>query len=284
MTREPSGPVARVRARVAMTAGSAAARSIPDHYHRLGRVVVVRLPADLRPHFRAVGEAWLAEAGVATVLHRSGPTAGDWRLPHVERLAGEGSETEVVEHGIRYRFDASQILFARGNHTERRRAGVLTRPGETVIDLFAGIGYFTLPAAVIGRAGRVHACEENPRAVAYLQANIKRNHAENIVEVHPGDNRRAALPRGEADRVFLGLLPTSLPWLPYALPLLRASGGTLHVHTVVGTRAGEADAMSEIASAVAAAGFQLARIAAREVKAYGPGRRHVVLDATVAAP
>jgi tRNA wybutosine-synthesizing protein 2 len=277
------GPVARVRARVERRAGTAVAGSLPAGYHRLGRVVLLRLPETLRPHFQIIGAAWLEEPGVAAVLRRAGPVVGEWRLPDSEILAGDDCETEVVEFGIRYRFDASRILFARGNRAERHRAGVVTRAGETVVDLFAGIGYFTLPAAVHGGAARVFACEQNPDSLRYLRQNVDRNHVKEKVRVLPGDNRQSELPPGAADRVFLGLLPSSLAWVPMALPLLRPEGGTLHVHTLVGTEEGLGAAASAVATAVDAAHYRTNALSAREVKSYGPGRRHVVVDA-VARP
>jgi tRNA G37 N-methylase Trm5 len=133
-------PAERVRERLRAAAGDRLANAMPAGYQRLGRVLVLRLPSEYRPYFPVLGDAWQAALPVRTVLVRTGPIAGELRTPGVERIAGDGTETEVVEHGVRWRFDAAAIMFAAGNRSERRRAGALVRPGETVVDLFAGIG------------------------------------------------------------------------------------------------------------------------------------------------
>jgi len=280
MGRTEVPPAERVRRRVAATLGMEVSQQLPPGYQRLGQVLVLRLPETLRPHFRGIGEAWRQELGVATVLRRAGETAGELRIPRLERIAGENTRTEVVEHGIRYRFDAQQILFARGNRTERHRAGTETRAGETVADLFAGIGYFTLPAAVTGRAGRVWAVEKNPVSFGYLVENARLNHVAERVTCLRGDNREVELPLGAFDRVFLGYLPSAVPWVPRALTLLRSSGGTLHVHLVVDAREGPGTAEAAVWKAAERAGARVDRAASRVVKAYGPGRDHVVVDLT----
>ena len=185
---------------------------MPRGYQQLGSVLLVRLPDELRPYFSVIGESWQEVLGARTVLRPRGPVEGDWRLPSVDVIAGDETETEVLEHGIRYRFDAQRVLFSRGNKIERALAGRLVRPGETVIDLFAGIGYFALPAAVHGQAQKVIACEANPVAFRYLTENARRNRVDHIIHPVAGDNRTVPLPQGTADRIFLGYLPSSLPW------------------------------------------------------------------------
>ncbi len=279
--RERMAPAERVRARLRAAAGEAVAEAMPDGYQRLGRVLLLRLPESLRPYGPTIGSAWKEELGVATVLAVSGPVAGEYREPQVERLAGTDTETEVVEHGVRWRFDAARLMFAAGNRTERQRAGRLARPGESVVDLFAGIGYFTIPAARAG-AARVVAVEKNPVAVHYLRENVRRNGVADRVEVRPGDNREVPLARGEADRVFLGYLPSAIPWVTRALDLLRPSGGWIHVHLVVDARGALRHAADTVEAAVrAGGGVLLAPPQAREVKPYGPGRTHAVVDARV---
>ncbi len=258
---------------------------MPAGYQRLGRVLLLRLPPSLRPFFPEIGAAWRAELGVATVLVVAGPVAGEFRIPQVERIAGSATETEVVEHGVRWRFDAARIMFAAGNRTERRRAGELVRPGERVLDLFAGIGYFSIPAARTGRAREVVAVEKNPVALEYLTANVALNGVRDRVRVVAGDNREVDLPAGWADRVFLGYLPSAIPWVPGAVRLLHPAGAWLHIHTNVESRGGRRQAIAEVERALAEGRARpLGPLSVREVKAYGPGRTHVVVDARVSGP
>ncbi|MGA8302904.1 MAG: class I SAM-dependent methyltransferase family protein [Thermoplasmata archaeon] len=272
-------PADRVRARLRTTAGESLAAAMPSGYHRLGRVLLLRLPPRYRPYFPEIGRAWQDALGVATVLTQVGPVEGELRRPQVERLAGSETETEVREHGVRWRFDAARIMFAAGNRTERRRAGALIREGETVVDLFAGIGYFAIPAAVHGRAHRVLAVEKNPVAFHYLLENVQGNGVADRVDCILGENRTVALPTRAADRVFLGYLPDALPWVARALELLRGDGGWMHVHTVVDARDARASASRRVEAATRAVGATLLEPPrAREVKPYGPGRTHVVVD------
>jgi tRNA wybutosine-synthesizing protein 2 len=127
-------------------------------------------------------------------------------------------------------------MFCTGNVTEKLRVARLAARGETVVDLYAGIGYYTLPYLRHARAAAVHACEWNPHSAAALRRNVAalRLPPHQRCTVHAGDNRAPELLaelRGVADRVNLGLLPSSEPgWAVAAAALSPARGGWLHVH------------------------------------------------------
>ncbi|HLY76591.1 MAG TPA: hypothetical protein VKT21_01745, partial [Thermoplasmata archaeon] len=72
MGRSELPPAERVRRRIASALGSAVAHQLPGGYHRMGRVLAIRLPETLRPVFPTIGEAWRTELGVAAVLRRRG--------------------------------------------------------------------------------------------------------------------------------------------------------------------------------------------------------------------
>jgi tRNA G37 N-methylase Trm5 len=125
-------------------------------------------------------------------------------------------------------------MFSRGNVSEKIRFGKLVAQGDKVLDLYAGIGYYTLPAVLHGKASHVVACEWNEHAVEALRYNIQDNHVEDRVTVLVGDCRIQAKEHGLVDmfdRVSLGLLPSSEGGWSTAVRALRSeSGGWLHIH------------------------------------------------------
>ncbi len=279
-----SGPVERIRRELSERRSAGFARHLPAGYQRLGRVVLVRWPEELRPEFGWLAGRLAEELHATAVLRHRGPARGDWRLPDVERLHGASSLTEVLEDGVRFRFDPSRVLYSAGNRAERARLARLPAPDEVVVDLFAGVGYFALPIALHARPRRVVAAEENPESFAYLSENIELNGLSGRVEPRFGDNRRLPLERGAADRVLLGFLPDPLPWVPQALSLLRGQGGWLHLHLLHGARDPGGAASARAGEAVRRAGGTVIEGSERLVKAYGPGRSHWVVDLRAVPP
>lgn len=125
-------------------------------------------------------------------------------------------------------------MFSRGNISEKIRFGKLVQKGEHILDMYAGIGYFTLPALIIGGAEHVFACEWNPQAIQALRYNIRDNGVpECRVTVMEGDCRVIARDHNltnRFDRVSLGLLPSSEGGWRTAIHGLKCTGGWLHVH------------------------------------------------------
>jgi len=196
-------------------------------------------------------------------------------------LGADGWATHK-EYGVLFSLDATRCMFSSGNVTERGRMGGLDAAGETVVDLFTGIGYYTLPLLARAGAAKVFACEWNPHAVEALRVNLDTNGVAARCEVRQGDCRQVA-PTGVADRVLLGLLPSSTCGWPTAVAALKSSGGWLHVHENVKDSEEE-----EWVAATAAKMEELAAAAGRRwtvyvahlehVKWYAPHIRHVVLD------
>ena len=126
-------------------------------------------------------------------------------------------------------------MFSRGNISEKIRFGrQLVQEGEVILDMYAGIGYYTLPALVYGKANRVVACEWNEYAAFALQYNLDANGVAERATVHVGDSRVTCREHnliGMFDRVSLGLLPSSEGGWRTAVKALRDNtGGWLHIH------------------------------------------------------
>ena len=273
-----------VRARASSVLGLDVDR-LPKRWEKVGDVLLLRIPADLAPHRETIAAIYRDVLGVRTVVDDLTSIHGPWRVPEVRWLAGGGTETVHLENGVRFKLDIASVMFSSGNLAERVRMARCVRAGETVVDLFAGIGYFSVPIAVHARPAKVVACEVNPTAFAYLLENIRLNRAGSI-EARLGDCRETA-PKGVADRVIMGHFDAER-YLDIALDAAR-DRTTLHVHGLHrsleakrGTPAlSETPLARRLASAASRHGFEVLRIAPRFVKWYGPHRLHFVLDAEV---
>ena len=265
----------------------------PSKWERLGELVLVpegsftgRAWDDAHRHERS-GELWanVAEALGGRSLAVQAPIANDnFRSPQVTLLHGS-TQADFMDHGIAYRFDAARVMWSSGNVTERRRIGQLDLSGETVVDAYAGVGYYTLPMLVHGHAAHVHACEWNPASVAGLRTSAGLNNVEERLTVHQGDNAEAmAGLTGQADRVHLGLLPSSEAAWEAAVRCLRDGGGWLHVHMNVEEERIEAWAERTVDQLNGLAikhgrPFRFTAEHLERVKWFAPRVRHVVLDA-----
>lgn len=113
---------------------------------------------------------------------------GAMRIPDAEVLYGTAGEVRHREQGYTFILDPTRVMFAQGNRAEKARIAALVRPNERVADMFAGIGYFSIPAASSGAT--VHAMEINPTAFEYLKRNIMANHVADRVTADSGTRGR----------------------------------------------------------------------------------------------
>ncbi|MFA5860328.1 MAG: class I SAM-dependent methyltransferase family protein [Candidatus Thermoplasmatota archaeon] len=254
--------------------------AVPDKWEQHGDVLVLRLPGALREHGPIVGGAFAQVLGLRSVLDDPAGVSGEYREMSATLLWGDDPIATHVENGISYRFDASRIMFSSGNVHERMRVARLPARGETIVDMFAGIGYFTLPLAVHAGAARIHAIEKNPVSFQYLQENARANDVAGIIDPWLGDNREFPL-EGIADRVMMGYVGGTRKFLPKAFALLKREGGVIHLHDTAHADHWKDELTRASLDAARACGTVVRVTDARLVKSYSPGVVHAVLELRV---
>lgn len=261
-------------------------KELPVRWERLGDIAVLPVTSFRDPRWNSIAEElWpiVAKSLRAFRLARQGrilPTGT--RDSTLEILVGDNGWVTHQENGILYSFDATKCMFSSGNLSEKLRMACQDCSDEVIVDLFAGIGYFVLPFLVKAKAKLVYACEWNVHAIKALQHNIHLNSVADRCIILEGDNRVTA-PDGVADRVCLGLLPSSECSWRTAVRALRAQGGLLHIHGNVKDSEEKSwlEYIVESIGCIAESEGLLWDVSVQHVervKSYGPHIRHIVAD------
>lgn len=153
----------------------------------------------------------------------------DYRSPTATLVYGESPWIRYTDNSVHYTWNVEFTMFCTGNVSERHRVAGFECQDKVVVDMFAGIGYFTLPFLVHAKAKQVIACEWNPVSVEALKRNLSINKMTERCTVLEGDVRNTC-PRGVADHINLGLIPSCEEYWISAADILKPSGGVMHVH------------------------------------------------------
>ncbi len=245
-------------------AAHAPRESLPRH-ELVGGIAILA-----EPDREAATRVLASRPSLRTVVAPIGHVEGTYRTRRFEVLAGEPSTVaEVREHGLVFRVDLSTVYFSARLATERQRLLGLVRPGERVLDMFAGAGPFALTLA--RDAGFVAGADINPAAVAALVENCRRNRVRNVLPILADAVHLPAFFSRPFDRLVMNLPLSPAPFLPAAFSLCRP-GGTIHLYHLQSEEGAALEALEP---------FPVAGVAEHRVRSYSPGRWHAVYDILV---
>lgn len=243
-------------------------------YERLGDLVLMQ--EDDPSRARAAAKAFIeSDLPVVSVLNRASAVAGERRVPAWELLAGTETETVYREFGAEFLVDPTRAYFSPRLATERQRVIKQIEPGEQVFDMFAGVGPFTIRAALAGAT--VVAVDINPDAIEYCRENVRRNEVDDQVTVIEGDVREVVdeYP-GWADRVIMNL-PHSADTFLDAAHTVAGDACIIHYYDIQPDTSpfapGEA-VLSDVFEDTYDISFRDRRV----VRSYAPGQVNVCID------
>jgi tRNA (guanine37-N1)-methyltransferase len=200
----------------------------------VGDIAIIKLPCTSSVNAQTAAKAIMSvHRNVKTVLLQASPVAGDLRLRRLTHLAGENKTSTVHrEFGCLFSVDVAKCYFSPRLSYERMRIARMVEPNEKVVNMFAGVGCFSITIAKQVNTSKVFSIDVNPAAIQFMQENIRLNRVYGKVIPLLGDSKEIIHKRLQrvADRVLMPLPEKALEYLPCAVSALKASGGWIHYY------------------------------------------------------
>jgi tRNA (guanine37-N1)-methyltransferase len=258
---------------------------LPHSADIVGDIAVIEIPQKLESHKALIGKAVLkAYKNVKTVLAKASVVSGVYRLREFETIAGENRTVTLhKEHGCQYCVDVAKAYFSPRLSYEHNRVASLVNEGETVADLFAGVGPFAVLIGKTHKTVKVYAVDMNPDAVEFLERNTRLNRVENRVYPILGDARQVVEQRlyGVADRVIMNLPEKAIEFVDAACKALKPEGGVIHFYGFVDASNSVENLQTQFVKAVEKYDRKVVSVSSKLVRATAPYEWQTVMDAKI---
>jgi tRNA (guanine37-N1)-methyltransferase len=206
-------------------------RLLPRAFDVVGDVAVLLIEDRIARHATAIARAIVRWNPAIKRVVRDEGVEGELRIRGVRPLIGNSLLTEHRENGLRLMVDLSSVYFSPRLAGERARVASLVGNGERVLDMFAGVGPFSVLIAKTRPDSEVVAVDANPAAVALLEENAALNKVN--IKVIPGRAEEVGEGSGHFDRIIMNLPRSGERFLALAFSLLPERGGTIHHYAVL---------------------------------------------------
>ena len=197
-------------------------------FDQIGDIVIIKIPDELMPKKKLIADAILANVKTAkTVFAQVSPVRGDYRVRDLELIAGENRTiTEYKEHACRFKVDVAKTYFSPRLSTERQRIAGMVGENETIVNMFAGVGTYSVVIAKANKTCRVYSIDSNSAASELDRINAKLNKVQDRVFSICGDAVEVIRDSlaGQADRVLMPLPERAKEFVDSAVLALKEKG------------------------------------------------------------
>jgi tRNA (guanine37-N1)-methyltransferase len=246
----------------------------PGAYELIGDIAIIDQHEE---NVMDIAKVLLQHKNIRTVFQATSAVSGEYRTRELLFIAGEKkNETIYKENGCRYLLDVRSVYFTPRLSTERMRIAEQVTDGEKVVDMFAGIGPFSILIAKRFPGAQVIAIDKNPVAIKYLRENAKLNKLNNI-EIKEGDAREEVVGISDADHVIMNLPHSAMEFIAAALGIMKR-GGIIHFYAISHEDDLFEGIFKKIEEHASRVGFKVISLDKRIVRPYAPYQYNVCID------
>jgi len=191
---------------------------VSNSFDVVGDIAIIKLRPTSQVNAQTTAKAIMSNhRSVKTVLLQASPVSGNLRLRRLTHLAGENKTSTVHrEFGCLFSVDVVKCYFSPRLSHERMRIARIIEPNETVVNMFAGVGCFSIIIAKHASPAKLFSIDVNPASIQFMQENIRLNRVYGKVTPLLGDSKEIVNSRLQrvADRVLMPLPEKALEYLP----------------------------------------------------------------------
>jgi tRNA (guanine37-N1)-methyltransferase len=260
-------------------------KNVCRSYEVIGNIAVLR-NSSVPEHLLTMVAKTVTEINknIKTVLCQVGPVTGSFRLRKLKWIHGEKTtETIHREFDCLFKVNLNHSYFSPRLSYERARIARQTEYHETVLNMFGGVGCFSILIAKLGKARKFYSIDINPKATQFARENCELNKIANIVSIFEGDAKEIILKKmkGVADRVLMPLPEKAFEYLEYAVLALKAGNSFIHYYGFVHAKVNENPVekiKKKVSDWLKKHNINFNIIFSRKVRTVGPRWYQIVLD------
>lgn len=278
----------RIKQLLSLSLSTEELAAVSSSYDIVGNIAIIKSPKIDKKANALAAAIMRVNTNVKTVLVQTSKIDGDFRLRNLSYVAGENRTSTVCrESGCVFSVDVSGCYFSPRLSYERSRIASLVKRGETVINMFAGVGCFSIIIAKQVPDSKVFSIDVNPAAFQCMCENINLNRMYGKVVPLLGDSKTIVESQlqGMGDRVLMPLPEKALEYLPVALSALKPLGGWIHYYDFEHARRTEDPVEKtklKVARRLECLGVACEFSFSRVVRTVGPNWYQTVLDLHIA--
>ncbi|MCW4004184.1 MAG: class I SAM-dependent methyltransferase family protein [Candidatus Bathyarchaeota archaeon] len=273
----------RLKEKLALPSGQLG--QVYNSFDIIGDIAIVKTPPDSNVDMKIIAKQIMqVHKNVKTVFAQTSAVRGDFRVRELRLLAGEGNtNTTYKESGCIFAVDVEKCYFSPRLSHERARVASQVKAGEVVVNMFSGVGCFSVIIAKTVPQVQIYSIDVNPTAFECMQKNVRINRVYGRVIPLLGDAKEIiqAKLQGVADRVLMPLPEKALEYLPVAVSALKKGGGWIHYYDfqhVLGNEDPLEKTKSKIVQKLDHIGVRYTFAHSRVVRSTGPNWYQTVAD------
>ncbi len=153
-------------------------KDLKINWQRIGNTLIFNKNYE---NMEKIADELVTKSMASQVYVKEGKIEGMARTPKLKLVSGIEGDSFYRENGVIFVTNPANLMMSKGNIIERGLPSIKEIKAEAVLDMFSGIGYFSLPVANLQWVRKVVCIDLNREALQYLAKSSAINKVENKV-------------------------------------------------------------------------------------------------------